>query len=394
MNRKLRMGMIGGGRNAFIGAVHRIAANMDGLIELVCGAFSTNAANSTQSGQDLFLPADRVYPDFEEMIRKESELPEGERMDFVVIVTPNHVHFAPAMLALENGFHVVIEKPMVFSLAEAKQLQKKVKDTGLLLCLTHTYAGYPMVKQARQMVKDGVFGTIRKIYVEYPQGWLSRLSEKDGSKQAEWRTDPQRSGKAGCMGDIGTHAAHLAEYISGLQIKQLCADLSIFVEGRALDDDGNVLLRFDNGATGVLFASQVAAGEENALKIRVYGEKGGLEWAQQEPNTLLVKWLDAPTQILRAGSNYADRLSSFAVQNCRTPGGHPEGYLEAFANLYRNFALTLIARLDGRTPSKEALDFPTVDEGVRGMAFIDNVVKSNESLDKWTFFEIPGDSAC
>ncbi len=394
MNRKLRMGMIGGGRNAFIGAVHRIAANMDGLIELVCGAFSTDPANARQSGQDLFLPADRVYLNFEEMIRKESLLPSDKKMDFVVIVTPNHAHFAPAMLALENGFHVVIEKPMVFSLAEARQLQKKVKDTGLLLCLTHTYAGYPMVKQARQMVRDGALGKIRKIYVEYPQGWLSRLSEKEGSKQAEWRTDPQRSGKAGCMGDIGTHAAHLAEYISGLQIKQLCADLSIFVEGRALDDDGNVLLRFDNGATGVLFASQVAAGEENALKIRLYGEKGGLEWAQQEPNTLLVKWLDAPTQILRAGSNYADRLSSFAVHNCRTPGGHPEGYLEAFGNLYRNFALTLIARLDGKTPSKEALDFPTVDEGVRGMAFIENVVKSNESLDKWTFFEIPGDSAC
>jgi predicted dehydrogenase len=388
------MGMIGGGRNAFIGAVHRIAANMDGLIELVCGAFSTDPSNSKQTGQDLFLPANRVYGDFEEMIRKEKALPQDQRMDFVVIVTPNHAHFAPAMLALDNGFHVVIEKPMVFSLAEAKKLQKKVKETGLLLCLTHTYAGYPMVKQARQMVKDGALGKIRKIYVEYPQGWLSRLSEKEGSKQAAWRTDPTRSGKAGCMGDIGTHAAHLAEYISGLQIKQLCADLSIFVEGRALDDDGNVLLRFDNGATGVLFASQVAAGEENALKIRLYGEKGGLEWAQQEPNTLLVKWLDAPTQILRAGSNYSDRLSSYAVHNCRTPGGHPEGYLEAFGNLYRNFALTLIARLDGKTPSKEALDFPGVDDGVRGMAFIENVVKSNESLDKWTFFEIPGDSAC
>jgi predicted dehydrogenase len=394
MNRKLRMGMIGGGRNAFIGAVHRIAANMDGLIELVCGAFSTDPANARQSGHDLFLPEDRIYRNFEEMIRKESALPADKRMDFVTIVTPNHAHFAPAMLALEHGFHVVIEKPMVYSLDEARKLQKKVQETGLLLCLTHTYAGYPMVKQARQMVKDGAFGKIRKIYVEYPQGWLSRLSEKEGSKQAEWRTDPARSGKSGCMGDIGTHAAHLAEYISGLQIKQLCADLSIFVEGRALDDDGNVLLRFDNGATGVLFASQVAAGEENALKIRLYGELGGLEWAQQEPNTLLVKWLDAPAQILRAGSNYGDRLSSYAIHNCRTPGGHPEGYLEAFANLYRNFALTLIARLDGKTPSKEALDFPTVDEGVRGMAFIENVVKSNESLDKWTFFEIPGDSTC
>jgi predicted dehydrogenase len=393
MNRKLRMGMIGGGRNAFIGAVHRIAANMDGLIELVCGAFSSSPENARESGLALFLPEDRAYRSYEEMIAKESRLPAGERMDFVTIVTPNNAHFAPAMLALEKGFHVVIEKPMTFSLEEAVALKKKVEETGLLLCLTHTYAGYPMVKQARQMVKEGAFGKIRKIYVEYPQGWLSRMSEKDGSKQAEWRTDPKRSGKAGCMGDIGTHAAHLAEYISGLRIKQLCADLSIMVEGRALDDDGNVLLRFDNGATGTLIASQVAAGEENALKIRIYGEKGGLEWAQQEPNTLLLKWLDAPAQVLRAGSNYGDRLSSFATHNCRTPGGHPEGYLEAFGNLYRNFALSLAARLDGKTPTKEMMDFPSVNDGVRGMAFIENVVTSNESLEKWTFFEVPGESA-
>jgi predicted dehydrogenase len=385
------MGMIGGGKNAFIGAVHRIAANMDGLIELVCGAFSSHPDNARESGKLLFLPDDRVYLSYEEMIGKESRLPEGERMDFVTIVTPNHLHFAPAMLALEKGFHVVLDKPMTFTLAEALQLQKKVKETGLLFCLTHTYSGYPMVKQARQMVKTGDFGKIRKIYVEYPQGWLSRLSEKDGSKQAEWRTDPARSGKSGAMGDIGTHAAHLAEYISGLQIKQLCADLSIMVEGRALDDDGNVLLRFDNGATGVLYASQVAAGEENALKIRVYGEKGGLEWAQQEPNTLLVKWLDQPTQVYRAGTPW---LSSYAKHNTRTPAGHPEGYLEAFANLYRNFALTLSARLDGTTPSPEALDFPGVEDGVRGMAFIDNLILSNESLEKWTFFKIEGQGDC
>lgn len=391
MNRRLRMGMIGGGKNAFIGAVHRIAANMDGLIELVCGAFSSHPDNARESGKLLFLPDDRVYLSYEEMIEKESRLPEGERMDFVTIVTPNHMHFAPAMLALEKGFPVVLDKPMTFTLAEALQLQKKVKETGLLFCLTHTYSGYPMVKQARQMVRAGDFGKIRKIYVEYPQGWLSRLSEKDGSKQAEWRTDPARSGKSGAMGDIGTHAAHLAEYISGLQIKQLCADLSIMVEGRALDDDGNVLLRFDNGATGVLYASQVAAGEENALKIRVYGEKGGLEWAQQEPNTLLVKWLDQPTQVYRTGTPW---LSSYAKHNTRTPAGHPEGYLEAFANLYRNFAQTLSARLDGTTPSPESLDFPGVDDGVRGMAFIDNLILSNESPEKWTFFKIEGQGEC
>jgi predicted dehydrogenase len=320
------------------------------------------------------------------MLEKESRLPEGVRMDFVSIVTPNHLHFAPAMLALEKGFPVVLDKPMTFTLEQAIQLKEKVQQTGLPFCLTHTYSGYPMVKQARQMVKEGAFGKIRKVYVEYPQGWLSRLSEKDGSKQAEWRTDPARSGKSGAMGDIGTHAAHLAEYVSGLHIKQLCADLNIMVEGRALDDDGGVLLRFDNGATGVLFASQVAAGEENALKIRVYGEKGGLEWAQQEPNTLYIKWLDQPAQIYRAGTPW---LSDIAKFNTRTPAGHPEGYLEAFANLYRNFALTLMARLDGTTPPKEALDFPGVEDGVRGMTFIDTLIRSNESREKWTIFEIP-----
>jgi predicted dehydrogenase len=285
---------------------------------------------------------------------------------------------------LEHGFHVVIEKPITFTLDEALQLKKKVEETGLILCLTHTYSGYPMVKQAKQMVKDGALGKIRKVWVEYPQGWLSKLSEREGNAQAAWRTDPKKSGKSGCMGDIGTHAAHLAEYISGLKITKICADLNVLVEGRMLDDDGGVLLKFDNGAAGVLMASQVAAGEENALKIRIYGEKGGLEWAQHEPNTLLVKWLDAPTQILRAGGNYGDRLSSYAVLNTRTPGGHPEGYLEAFGNIYRNFARTLTARIDGVEPIPEALDFPTVEDGIRGMAFIDNVVLSSQSDVKWT----------
>lgn len=385
MNRKLKMGMVGGGKEAFIGAVHRIAANMDGLIELSCGALSQRPDVARESAKALFLPENKAYTSFQEMIDTESTLPEGERMDFVSIVTPNHVHFAPAMLALEKGFHVVIEKPMTFTLDEAKQLQKKVEETGLILALTHTYAGYPMVKQARQMVKEGVLGKIRKIYVEYPQGWLSKLSEKEGNAQAAWRTDPSKSGKAGAMGDIGTHAAHLAEYISGLQITQLCADLKTFVDGRALDDDGNVLLRFNNGATGVLTASQVAAGEENALKIRVYGENGGLKWAQQEPNTLIVKWLDKAAEIYRTGSGY---LGSYAKHNTRTPGGHPEGYLEAFGNIYRNFALTVGARIDGTQPTPEMLDFPTVAEGVRGMAFIDNVVASSASTQKWTDFVV------
>jgi predicted dehydrogenase len=385
MNRKLRMGMIGGGKNAFIGAVHRIAANMDGLIELSCGALSSDPANSIESGKALFLPENRIYKTYADMISGEKKLPADQRMDFVSIVTPNHVHFDPAMMALDNGFHVMLDKPMTFTLDEAKKLAQKVKETGLVLGLTHTYSGYPMVKQARQMIKDGMFGKIRKIYVEYPQGWLSTNFE---NKQASWRTDPKRSGKAGCMGDIGTHAAHLAEYISGLKITQLCADLKIFVEGRALDDDGNVLLRFDNGATGVLSASQVCAGEENALNIRVYGEKGGLEWHQMEPNTLTVKWLDKPTQVFRPGVGYATPLSTFASHNTRTPGGHPEGYLEAFGNIYRNFAFTISAKIEGRQPSPEMLDFPTVEEGVRGMAFIDNVVASSASEQKWTEFKV------
>lgn len=375
--------MVGGGKDAFIGAIHRIASNMDGLVELSCGALSINPDLAKQSGEMLFLSPDRTYLNYEEMMANESKQPPDKRIDFVTIVTPNFAHFAPAMLALEKGFNVVIEKPITFTLEEAKQLKKKVNETGLILCLTHTYSGYPMVKQARDMVKQGALGKLRKIWVEYPQGWLSRKTEREGNLQAAWRTDPTKSGKSGCMGDIGTHAAQLAEYISGLKITRLCADLNIFVEGRALDDDGNVLLRFDNGAAGVLMASQVAAGEENALKIRIYGEKGGLEWSQQEPNSLILKWLDQPTQIFRAGVGYKEPLSSFARHNLRTPGGHPEGYLEAFGNIYHNFAQTLSARIDGTKPSAESLDFPGVDDGIRGMEFIDHVVASSLSKEKW-----------
>ena len=387
-NRKLRMGMVGGGKDAFIGAIHRIAANMDGLIELVCGALSIHTDVAKESGKMLFLPEDRTYTSYEEMIAAEAKLPADKRMDFVTIVTPNFAHFGPAMLALENGFNVVIEKPVTFTLDEAKQLKKKVEETGLMLLLTHTYSGYPMVKEAKQIVKSGALGKVRKIYVEYHQGWLSKLSEREGNAQAAWRTDPKRSGKSGCMGDIGTHAAHLAEYISGLKITQMCASLNIVVEGRMLDDDGGILLRFEQNATGVLTASQIAAGEENALKIRVYGENGGLEWAQQEPNTLTIRWGDKPAQTLRAGNNYSDRESSYATHNCRTPGGHPEGYLEAFGNLYRNFALSLSAKLNGEEPHKEWLDFPGIEDGIRGMAFIDNVVASSQSDKKWTDYVI------
>jgi len=381
MNRKLRMGMVGGGKDAFIGAVHRLAAFMDGQIELVCGVFSINPEISAESGREYFVPESRVYANYQEMYEKEAQLPEGERMDFVTIVTPNFVHFDPAMMALENGFHVVIDKPITFTLEEARQLKKKVEETGLLLALTHTYSGYPAVKHARKMVADGAFGKIRKVFVEYPQGWLSQKVEDSGNAQASWRTDPKRSGKAGCMGDIGTHAHHLAEYITGLKTTEICADLNIFVPNRLLDDDGAALLKFENGARGVLMATQIAAGEENAIRIRVYGEKGGLEWFQHEPNSLIVKWIDQPTQIYRTGTGW---MNEAAVANTRTPGGHPEGYLEAFANIYRNFAWTLMARLDGREPKPEWLDFPGVEDGVRGMEFIDLVVESGyNDTQKW-----------
>ncbi len=388
MNRKLRMGMVGGGKDAFIGAIHRLAANMDGLIELCCGALSINPEIAVASGEALFLPKDRTYLTFEEMIKAEAALPADKRMDFVTIVTPNFAHFAPAKMALEHGFNVVIEKPITFSLDEAKELKQILDKTGLILCLTHTYSGYPLVKQIKAMIKEGQLGKVRKVWVEYPQGWLSKLSEREGNAQAAWRTDPKKSGKSSVMGDIGTHAAHLAEYVTGSKITDVCAELNTMVEGRVLDDDGAVMLKFDNGAKGVLMASQVAAGEENGIRIRVYGEKGGVEWYQHEPNTLQVKWLDQPTQIYRAGGNNGHYLSPLAVHNCRTPAGHPEGYLEAFANIYRNFALTLGCKMDGTTPTAEMLDFPGIEDGLRGMAFIDNVVASSQSDKKWTPYVI------
>jgi predicted dehydrogenase len=377
------MGMVGGGIGAFIGAVHRMAAALDGEIELVCGAFSGNPEKSKASGEALYLPASRVYGNYEEMIHRERQLPEGERMDFISIVTPNHLHYGPAKMALENGFPVVCDKPLCFDLKEAYDLQRLVQQTGLPFALTHNYTGYPMVKQARMMIRQGELGKIRKVVVEYPQGWLSTKLEDSEQKQASWRTDPQRSGIAGAMGDIGTHAENLAEYITGLQIIALCADLSAFVEGRRLDDDGNVLLRFDNGAKGVLHASQISAGEENDLNIRVYGEKGGLQWRQMEPNSLIVKWLDKPMQVLRTG---VGPLYPEALAHSRIPAGHPEGYLEAFANIYRNFARCLRARLQGQAPDPLYLDFPSVDDGLRGMLFIEKVVESSNSNQKWVGF--------
>lgn len=383
MSRKIRMGMIGGGRGAFIGAVHRMAAALDGQIDLVCGAFSSDPNKSRLSGEDVFLEPSRVYGNYAEMITSEKDLPPKDRMDFVSIVTPNHLHFGPAKLALENGFHVVCDKPMCLTSQEAKELSDLVESSGLIFALTHNYTGYPMVKQARAMFRNGEFGDIRRIVVEYPQGWLSTKLEDTGQKQATWRADPTKSGLAGAMGDVGTHAENLAEYVTGLRIKELCADLHAHVSGRLLDDDGSVLLRFDNGARGVLYASQISAGEENNLRIRVYGEYGGVEWSQQEPNSLIVRWLDRPTQILRTG---VGELYPEVTAHSRIPAGHPEGYIEAFANIYRNVAHCIRARLDGVEADPVYTDFPTVHDGLRGMQFLETVVQSSNSDEKWIAF--------
>lgn len=379
MKRKIRMGMVGGGPGSFIGAVHRMAANLDGQIELVCGCFSSSPAKSLETGRSLYLPEDRIYGSYQEMMEREAVLPEGERMDFVSIVTPNDMHFAPALLALEKGFDVAMDKPMTYTLDEAKQLRDKVKESGRLLLLTHTYTGYPMVKEARERVRRGDLGKIRLVYVEYPQGWLYNDCSAT-NKQAAWRVDPKRSGKAGCMGDIGTHAFNLAEYITGLRTEALCGEVHTFVPDRLLDDDGAALLRYEGGARGVLMASQVAVGQENSLRIRVYGEKGGLEWHQEEPNTLLMRWPDRQPEVIRTGGA---GLSAWATANTRTPAGHPEGYLEAFANLYRHFAAALQARLAGEEPTPTDLDFPSVEEGVRGMQFIETIVSTKNSDQKW-----------
>ncbi len=378
--RKIRMGMVGGGEGAFIGAVHRIAAAIDGQVELVCGAFASTAEKSKSSGKAMFLPDHRCYGTYQEMMNAEADLPEGERMDFVTIVTPNHLHYPVAKLALERGFHVMSDKPATYSLAECLELRDIVRKTGLLYGLTHTYNGYPLVKEAREIVASGKLGKVRKIVVEYPQGWLADRQEDADNKQAAWRLDPAQAGISSCMGDIGVHAANLAEYISGLRITQMCADLTSFVEGRELDDDGSILLRFDNQARGVLMASQISVGEENALRIRLYGEKGGLEWSQQEPNTLWLKWNDRPAEMLRTAGSY---LGATAQANTRIPGGHPEGYLEAFANLYRNFANQIRARLSGGQVDPVSADLPGIEEAVRGMAFIEYAVAAGYSDQKW-----------
>jgi predicted dehydrogenase len=371
--------MIGGGRGAFIGAVHRIAAVMDGKAELVAGAFSSDAERSKASGADLMLDPSRVYGSYEEMAKAEAALPPDKRLDFVVIVTPNHQHFGPSKLFLEKGFNVVCDKPVTLDLAQARKLRDVVRKSGKIFVLTHNYTGNAMVKEARALVRSGAIGTIRKVVAEYPQGWLADAIEKTGQKQAAWRTDPKRSGAAGCMGDIGTHAENLARYITGLEIDELCAELTTFVKGRKLDDDGNVLVRYKGGARGILHASQICVGDENNLNIRVYGTKAALEWHQEHPNELVVKYPDRGRQILRRGNGYnGDEAKRFT----RIPAGHPEGYLEAFGNIYAEAFRSIAAEVEGRKLPKDP-DFPTIDDGVEGMAFIEAVVRSSRMGAKW-----------
>jgi len=378
------MGMVGGGPGAFIGEVHRKAARMDGGVELVSGAFDINPRKSKQMGRELCLDPRRAYRNYEEMIESELKLPEGERIDFVAITTPNNWHFPIARDFLEAGFHVMCEKPMTFNVKEARALQKIVRKTRKVFGLMHNYTGYPMVKLAKDLVKQGELGKIRKIVVRYPQGWLATALEKTGQQQAAWRTDPKQSGSAGCIGDIGTHAENLSEYITGLKITEICADLTRFVKGRRLDDDGNCLLHFNNGARGVLHASQIAIGEENNLAIWVYGENKSLEWYQEHPNYLYVKEANGPMQVWRRGNDYIGARSPAAARATRIPFGHPEAFIEAFANIYCNFADTVRASLTRQKRDKLALDFPNVNDGLRGMLFIDTVIASAKSRQKWT----------
>lgn len=383
LDRKLRMGMVGGGPGAFIGEVHRKAARMDGGVELVAGAFDIDPQKSRQMGRELCVDPSRTYNTYKDMIEGELKLDKSQRLDFVSITAPNNWHFPIASAFLNAGFNIMCEKPMTMDVKQAKDLIKIARKSGMIFGLMHNYTGYPMVKLARDMVQQGDLGTIIKIVVQFPQGWLIRALEKTGQKQAAWRTDPKQCGAAGCMGDLGIHASNLAEYISGLKISEVCADLTTFVEGRRLDDDGNCLLHFNNGAKGLLFASQISIGEENNLAIWVYGRDRSLEWHQENPNYLHVKVIDGPVQTWRRGNDYIGEKSAAAKRGTRLPFGHPEAFFEAFANNYRNFTDTIRAKLCGVKPDPLALDFPTPDVGLRGMQFIEAVVKSSGMGAKW-----------
>ena len=384
LGRKLKMGMVGGGRDAFIGAVHRRAAMLDGAVELVAGCFSSTPEKSKLSAQDLFVAEDRAYGTWQEMIKAESALPKGERIDFVSIVTPNHMHYPVAKGFVEAGFNVVVDKPMVHSSEQADDLIKAVAKSGMVFAVTYNYTGYPLVKQARQLVQEGKLGEIRKVIVEYPQDWLATNLEETGQKQASWRTDPKRSGIGGCIGDIGSHAENLASTMTGLEITELCADLSTFVPGRLLDDDANVLLHFTNGARGILTASQVCVGQENNIKIRVWGTEGALEWIQENPNYLSYWPAGGPMQVMSRGNGY---LGEAAQRATRLPTGHPEAFIEAFGNVYLNATDTMRAKLTGAELTALERDFPTVYDGARGVAFIETVVESSRSDRKWVPFE-------
>ncbi|MGK6318237.1 Gfo/Idh/MocA family protein [Sphingomonas sp. DT-204] len=383
--RRIRYGMAGGGEGAFIGAVHRMAAALDGDYALVAGAFSTDAERNVRSGEGLGLDPSRVYPTFDALIAGERALPEDQRMEALAIVTPNHLHAPMAIAALDAGFHVLSEKPMALNLDEALAIRDAVRRSGRLYALAFTYSGYPLVEEARLRVARGDLGRIRLVQVEYLQGWLSTPIDREGQKQAEWRTDPARAGLGGCLGDIGTHAFQLAEHVSGLRVESLSADLTVHVPGRRLDDDVSALLRFEGGARGTLKASQVAAGEENGLRLRVYGETGGLEWAQMEPNTLTLRWLDRPTEIVRAAG---PGLAPETAGRFRTPSGHPEGYIEAFANLYRELAAAIRGGADVAPALGEAW-FPSLDDGLRTMAFVEAAVASSAGSAKWTDLSVP-----
>jgi len=371
---KLRMGMIGGGEGSLIGPVHRMAARLDGMTELVSGAFSSDPDLSVTTGIKEGLDRSRIYDTWQEMITSESNLPGHIRPHFLAVVTPNHLHYGPARMALEAGFHVVCDKPLCMSVAEAIDLHKTVDRTGRLFCLTHNYTGYPMVKRAREMILGGELGEIRKIVVEYFQGWLSSPIETTGNRQASWRADPKRAGIAGAMADIGTHAFNLAEYVSGLEVAALSADLHSIGPGRVLDDDGSVFLLFDKGISGILLASQIATGEENNLSVRIYGDKGGISWRQMEPNSLTVSWPDRPVQVYRTGTSF-NEAGAAGPMHTRIPAGHPEGFIEAFANLYRNFGMHITELTEGRNHNPMA-DYPGIYEGVRGMKFLEAAVAS------------------
>ena len=383
MKRKLRMGMVGGGRGAFIGGVHRRAAALDGKIELVAGAFSSDPKKSALSGKDFFLDPSRVYGSFQEMVEKEKALPEGEKIDFVTIVVQNHLHFKVAQTFLEAGFNVICDKPVTYDLAQARELKKIITKSKKVFALTHNYTGYPMVKLARQMIQKKELGDLIKVVCEYPQGYAITALTGEEKAISNWRANPEIAGISNCMGDIGTHAENLVHYITGLEIDKLCADLSVNIPNRKLDDDGNVLVRFKGGARGIIYASQVSNGDENDLNIRVYGTKKSIEWHQEEPNDLIVKDARSPRQVYRRGNGY---ITGVAAEHTRIPFGHPEGFIEAFANVYNCASVAIKDEIAGKFPRKSGYDFPDIRDGIIGMAFIETVVKSSKSKEKWVKF--------